>query len=122
MEDRTTAGLYLEMGDGPADGFRRRAEALAERAGVDRVTWWENCVPGRRDLPMRIEDRSMLAVAEVTAGFSAPEAPAGATAHCFRRHRASQPGRPHRTTHQRPPGGVDQPPTARAGTGSARLG
>ena len=86
MEDRTTAGLYLELGDGDPDGFRRRAEALVERAGVDRVTWWENCRPGRRDLPMRIADRSMLAVAEVTAGFTAPEAPADTVAHCFRRH------------------------------------
>ena len=53
---------------------------------MDRVTWWENCVPGRRDLPMRIPDGSMLAVAEVTAGFSVPEVPAGTTAHRFRRH------------------------------------
>ena len=62
------------------------AEALAARRGVDRVTWWENCVPGRQDLPMRIADGSMLAVAEVTASFSAPKAPAETTAHCFRRH------------------------------------
>jgi hypothetical protein len=86
VEDRTTDRLYLELGEGGAEACRRRAEALAERAGVDRVTWWENCVPGRRDLPMRIADGSMLAVAEVTADFSAPGAPAGTTAHCFRRH------------------------------------
>ncbi len=86
MEDRTTTGLYLELGDGSADQLRRRAEALAGRAGVDRVTWWENCVPGRRDLPMRISDGSMLTVAEVTASFSAPDAPAETTAHHFRRH------------------------------------
>jgi hypothetical protein len=86
MEDRTTTGLYLELGDASADQLRRRTEALAARAGVDRVTWWENCVPGRRDLPMRIPDGSMLTVAEVTASFSAPEAPAETTAHHFRRH------------------------------------
>jgi len=86
MEDRTTTGLYLELGDGSPEQMRRRAEALGARAGVDRVTWWENCVPGRRDLPMRIADGSMLTVAEVTASFSAPDAPAETTAHCFRRH------------------------------------
>ena len=86
MEDRTTTGLYLELGDASADQLRRRAEALAARVGVDRVTWWENCVPGRQDLPMRIPDGSMLTVAEVTAGFSAPKAPAETTAHHFRRH------------------------------------
>ena len=35
---------------------------------------------------MRIADGSMLTVAELTAGFSIPEAPDTATAHCFRRH------------------------------------
>ncbi len=35
---------------------------------------------------MRIADGSMLAVAEVAASFTAPEAPALTTAHCFRRH------------------------------------
>ena len=86
MEDRTTTGLYLELGDGSADQLRGHAEALGARSGVDRVTWWENCVPGRRDLPMRIPDGSMLTVAEVTASFSAPDAPAETTAHHFRRH------------------------------------
>ncbi len=86
MEDRTTPGLYLELGNDSPDGFSRRAEALAGWAGVDRVTWWENCKPGRRDLPMRIPDGTMLAVAEVAAGFSAPEAPAETTAHLFRRY------------------------------------
>ena len=86
MEERTTPGLYLELGDGSPDASCRRAEALAQRAGVHRVTWWENCLPGRRDLPMRIADGSMLTVAELTAGFSVPEAPDTATAHCFRRH------------------------------------
>jgi hypothetical protein len=92
VEDRTTAGLYLELGDDDPDGFRRRTEALADGAGVDRVTWWENCLPGRRDLPMRIADGSMLAVAEVTAGFSVPESPAGTAAHYFHRHRRPSQG------------------------------
>ncbi len=41
---------------------------------------------------MRITDGSMLLVAEVTAGFSTPEAPASATAHRFRRHRRPSQG------------------------------
>jgi len=92
MEDRTTTGLYLELGDGSPDQMHRRAEALAACTGVDRVTWWANCVPGRQDLPMRIADGTMLAVAEVAASFTAPEAPALTTAHCFRRHRRPSQG------------------------------
>jgi hypothetical protein len=92
MEDRTTPGLYLELGDCSPDQMRRRAEALAARSGVDRVTWWANCAPGRQDLPMRVVDGSMLAVAEVAATFTAPEAPALTTAHCFRRHRRPSQG------------------------------
>jgi hypothetical protein len=86
MEDRTTTGLYLELGDASPAQLRRRAETLGARTGVDRVTWWENCVPGRQDLPMQIADGSMLTVAEVTASFSAPDVRAETTAHHFRRH------------------------------------
>jgi len=92
MEDRTTTGLYLELGDGSPDQMHRRAEALAACTGGDPVTWWANCVPGRQDLPMRIADGTMLAVAEVAASFTAPEAPTLTTAHCFRRHRRPSQG------------------------------
>jgi len=86
MEDRDTRGLYLELGDVRPDGLRDRIESLVRQPGVSRVTWWENCVPGRDDLPMRVTDGSTLFVAEVDDRFTAPAAPSGATAHYFRRH------------------------------------
>jgi hypothetical protein len=86
MEDRDTPALYLELGNRTPEESEDRAHALARRPGARRVTWWENCVPGRDDLPMRIADGSMLAVAEVDSTFVAPPAPPDAVAHHFRRH------------------------------------
>jgi hypothetical protein len=86
MEDRQSAGLYLELGNATADGALDRARRIASGPGVRRVTAWENCVPGRDDLPMRVTDGSALVVAEVAEGFAAPDAPAGVSAHLFDRH------------------------------------
>lgn len=86
MEDRSTPGLYLELGDGTEEEPPDRAEALTRLSGVERVTWWANCRKNRRDLPMKVEDGSMLLVAEVDAGFQAPEPRPGTVAHHFRRH------------------------------------
>ena len=50
MEDRCTPKLYLELGDAAAENAAVRARKLMDEPGVDRVTWWENCLPGRTDL------------------------------------------------------------------------
>jgi len=87
MEDRCTSKLYLELGDATAEVAAVRARELMEEPGVDRVTWWENCVPGRTDLPMRVRDGTSLVVAEADEGFSAPSTTSEVSeAHCFRRH------------------------------------
>jgi hypothetical protein len=87
VEDRCTSTLYLELGDAAAEAAAVRARELMDEPGVDRVTWWENCLPGRTDLPMRVRDGTSLVVAEADETF----APASTTsdvseAHCFRRH------------------------------------
>jgi hypothetical protein len=86
MDDRQTPRLYLELGDGAIEAGARRGAELAGHAGVQRVSWWENCAPGRTDLPMRVTDGSMLWVAELDDGSTAPDQPPDTTAHCFRRH------------------------------------
>jgi hypothetical protein len=86
VEDRTTARLYIELGDGSAAEGSDRAGALVRRPGVRRASWWTNCVPGRTELPMRISDGSLLVVAELDESAPAPEARPGSTAHAFRRH------------------------------------
>jgi hypothetical protein len=73
VEDRTDAGLYLEMTDGPVDEYvaARIPEVLALPA-VHRATWWENVVRDRSDLPRKLDEFSYLAVYEVGATFAAP--------------------------------------------------
>jgi hypothetical protein len=87
VEDRCTPVLYLELSHAPPDAGAARARELLEERGAARVTWWENCAPGRADLPMRVEDGRTLVVVEADEGFAAPSPPADASeAHCFRRH------------------------------------
>lgn len=86
MEDRSTPGLYVELGNvDPAD-YAARAETLVARPGTQRVTWWANAKPGRDELPMRVPDGTLLGVSEVDEEFVAPEPLDGATCFHFRRH------------------------------------
>jgi hypothetical protein len=87
VEDRNTAGLYLELGDVDAAVYAEtRAPALAALAGVERVTWWHNNAPGRTELPMLVPDGTLLGVAEVDDAFSVPAAMPRTTARLFRRY------------------------------------
>ncbi len=86
MEDRSTSRLYVELGDGSNVEGAERAAALMEEPGVVRASWWNNSVPGRTELPMRIADGSLLVVAELDDDQAAPIARPGSTAFCFRRH------------------------------------
>jgi hypothetical protein len=90
MEDRITPALYLEMTDLPADDYATgRALELRAAAGVERVTWWQNCVPFRTDLPRRLPEFKTLGLVEADLAF-APSAPAdGAAGHLF--HRTPRP-------------------------------
>ena len=88
MEDRHTAGLYLEMTDMPLEDYavRRVPEVLALE-GVERATWWRNVHRDRDDLPRVLPEFDHLAVYEVDDGFRAPSTPEGVTGHHFRRYR-----------------------------------
>jgi len=87
MEDRCSALLYLELGDSAREACADRVQELVQGPGVVRATWWENCVPGREDLPMRVRDGRTLVVVEARDGFAPPPAPPEVSeAHCFRRH------------------------------------
>ncbi len=91
MEDRTAAGLYLEMTDGPIDAYAGgRVPEVLSAPGALRATWWENCVRDRTDLPRKLPEFAYLGVFEVDADFAPPPVPPGVTGHLF--HRTSRPG------------------------------
>lgn len=87
MEDRSTAGLYLELGNlDPEQYAAGRAGELLRLRGVSRVSWWENCRPDRDEFRRQVAEGTLLGVAEVDDDFVAPESPADTTARHFRRH------------------------------------
>ncbi len=88
MEDRITAGLYLEMTDLALDRYAstRVPEVLAQPGG-QRATWWRNVQRGRTDLPPVLPEFDHLGVYEVDDGFVAPSPPAGISGHHFRHYR-----------------------------------
>lgn len=86
MEDRTSAGLYLEMTDGSIAAYAdARVPEVLGTPGALRGTWWENCVRDRTDLPRKLPEFSHLGVYEVDATFTPPATPATITGHHFRR-------------------------------------
>jgi len=93
VEDRTSAGLYLELGNLDPDVYAaHRAPALLGLPDVERVSWWCTSVPGRDELPMTVPDGTLLGVAEVGAGFVAPDPVPGTTARHYVRHRRPSQG------------------------------
>ncbi|HEV7524622.1 MAG TPA: hypothetical protein VGP92_06630 [Acidimicrobiia bacterium] len=87
MEDRITAGLYLEMTDQPLDEYARdRVPEVLARGGAERATWWRNVKRGRTDLPAVLPEFDHLGVYEVDHTFRAPSPPAGVTGHHFRHY------------------------------------
>ena len=86
MEDRLTAGLYLELTNWtPARYADMRVPAVTNAPGVERATWWENVCPGRTDLPRVLDEFSLLGVYETDDAFRPPAAADGVTAYHFRR-------------------------------------
>lgn len=91
MEDRLTQGVYMELGNlNPGEYGQQRAGELLRMRGVERVSWWENCRPGRADFPAKVPDGTLLGVAEVDDDFVAPDPSPGAVAHHF--VRTTRPG------------------------------
>jgi hypothetical protein len=79
------------LGNGTESECEARAATLRHRAGAQRVTWWANCVPGRTDLPRKVEEGNWLTVVEADDTFRAPVSPPEVSAHLFaRHHRPSQ--------------------------------
>ena len=73
MEDRVTAFLYLELTTEPPGPYgAERVPRVIELPGVERASWWSDCVPGRRDLPRRLEDFVTLGLYECTERFEPP--------------------------------------------------
>jgi hypothetical protein len=73
MEDRATPFLYLELtAAAPAEYGDLRVPEVSAMPGVERASWWADCVPGRRDLPRRLPDVATLGLYECTAGFRPP--------------------------------------------------
>src|SRR4029450_10937759 len=58
VEDRVTAGLYLEMTDAmtPDEYSVARADDVLTLDGVERATWWRNVNRDRRDLPRVLDE------------------------------------------------------------------
>jgi len=91
MEDRLTPILQLELCDlAPEVWLRERGAALLALAGVERVSAWTNCAPGRSDLPRTLPEFHTLGVVEAQARFAAPAAPPGVAVHQFRQVRPGQ--------------------------------
>jgi hypothetical protein len=86
MEDRSTPVLYLELGDASPAAAETRARELARSPEVERVTWWENCLPGRADLPGRVQDGRSLVVVESSEELAVSVPSDVSVAHTFRRH------------------------------------
>jgi hypothetical protein len=87
VEDRITSHLYLEMTNlQPAEFAERRVDDVVATAGVERATWWENCVPNRPDLPRTLDEFSTLGVFECDATFVPPERPPGIDGYHFRHY------------------------------------
>jgi hypothetical protein len=73
VEDRFTPFLYLELTTQPAAEYgATRVPEVRALAGVERASWWSDCVPGRRDLPRRLEDAATLGLYECTVDFEPP--------------------------------------------------
>ena len=88
VEDRHTAGLYLEMTDQPVDRYvEQRVPEILALPAVERATWWRNVHRDRDDLPRVLPEFDHLAVYEVGEAFTAPTPPDDIAGHHFRRYR-----------------------------------
>ena len=91
MEDRLTPILQLELCDlAPDTWLGERGAALLALGGVERVSVWTNCAPGRSDLPRTLPEFRTLGVVEAWAPFAGPAPLPGVVVHQFRQVRPGQ--------------------------------
>ena len=124
MEDRTTPVLYLEMTDRPADDYAaERVPEVLGLPGVQRATWWDNCVPFRTDLPRTLPEFSILGVYEASEDFVAPGAvPEDIAGLLLRPLPTTGPGNDLGQADPRSRAGTDQCTDSSAEPGASRLG
>jgi hypothetical protein len=88
VEDRITAGLYLEMTDLDAGAYAAdRVPVVLGLPTVERATWWRNVHRDRTDLPRVLPEFDLLGVYEVAPDFAPPPAPAGITGYHYVHYR-----------------------------------
>ena len=88
MEDRTSAGLYLDMTNAAPDAYAAlRMGRVRALPGVGVATLWRNQKPHRDDYPRTIPEFETLAVYEVDAAFEAPAGQGEVWGHHFERVR-----------------------------------
>jgi hypothetical protein len=91
MEDRITPVLYLEMTDRPPDRYaEERVPHVLGLPGVQRGSWWTNCLRFRTDLPRTLPEFAVLGVYEAEHGFEPPNGeatPADIAGICFDHYR-----------------------------------
>jgi len=85
MEDRTQPGLWLELVGSEDSSYGIRAADLMQRTGVTSAWWGINANPGRKDLPHKIPEFSMLGIYEVDDDFKAPSTDVGSNGLHFTR-------------------------------------
>jgi hypothetical protein len=88
MEDRSSAGLYLEMTNAPAAEYLEQRQAVVKALpGIGIASLWRNQKPGREDFPRTISEFETLAIYEVDTTFEAPphEDDGGVWGHHFER-------------------------------------
>ncbi len=86
MEDRITPVVYLEMTDRPNERYAaERVPDVLALPGVQRASWWENCMPFRTDLPRTLPEFAVLGVYEADQVFEPPvdATPEDVTGLCF---------------------------------------
>lgn len=91
MEDRVTPFLYLELASQPAAAYgAERVPPVLASPGVDRASWWSDCVPERRDLPRRIHDVTTVGLYECTSELPVPPELDGVLGIHFQQRRPGQ--------------------------------
>ncbi|MBV8463998.1 MAG: hypothetical protein JO368_11925 [Acidimicrobiales bacterium] len=107
MEDRISPVLYLEMTDRPAAAYAaERVPEVLGMEGIERGSWWANCVPFRDDLPRTLDEFSVLGLYEADPSFEPPTdgaLPGDVASLCFDHYRRPGQG----TVSERPTLGLE---------------
>jgi hypothetical protein len=76
VEDRISAGLWIELAQSEVGDYGSRAQLLMSHQGISSAWWGSNQKPNRTDLPRVLDEFSVLGVYEVGPEFAPPDVPA----------------------------------------------